>query len=61
MKERQLEYEELMCIKGGQGNTNSNTVNGCICYYNNRSNATNANGQPYCECKCIKSNENGTD
>ncbi|GAB1417999.1 hypothetical protein MASR2M12_07640 [Bacteroidales bacterium] len=54
MKERLLVDEELVCIKGGQGNTNSNTVNYCICYYNNSSNATNVNGQPYCECKCIR-------
>jgi hypothetical protein len=52
-----LDDKELISLKGGQANINSNTVNYCICWYNNKPiKATNDNGQPYCDCKCINKN-----
>jgi len=50
-----LSIEELKELKGGDQTTNSNSVNGCVCYYDNAvMKTTNENAQPYCVCQCIK-------
>jgi hypothetical protein len=49
-----LTIKELQSLKGGEDVNNSNTFNGCICFYNDVSVITNSNQIAGCQCQCTK-------